>query len=111
MKKQEPTIAEILHYAADYCLIATQNEYFSSNAARLQKMKYSCNAIDEAVCRLRATKATAVRIRTGLTNLGLDVKAGKAWPEDLSENRFNEIQQQRYAWLKFCALLAEEQGV
>lgn len=106
MKKKEPTIAEILHYAADYCLHHDYYQYLANDWPCI-KQKYSCDAIAEAVDRLNASKDTLDVIFDGLENLGLARATFNAFD---NADEFNEVQQQRYSWLKFCALLAEEQG-
>jgi len=117
------TIAEILHYAADHCL----DETFDSTRVRFvsgDPHLYSCNAIHAAARELMQpglvivssaghyvyapdTVKILVRIETGLVNLGLNINSLKSFNDVPRSMR----QQARYAWLKFCAMLAEEQGV
>jgi len=120
MKKQEITIAEILHYAADYCLYDDYYEFLYNWYPNGEKQLRSCWAIRTATEHFGVTKLLIERIMIGLRNLGLDPSNPEMFPSSVdsvkfpSSNdpvRFHEIQQQRYAWLKFCALLAEEQGV
>ena len=110
MQNQEPTIAEILHYAADNCLYADYHEHIYDWYPDT-KRKYSCDAIRLATEHFGVTASMLGRIMKGLQNLGLDTGSTGAFLATLDPYLFNEIQQQRYSWLKFCALLAEEQGV
>jgi hypothetical protein len=92
----KPTIAEVLHYAADYCLVEPGNNY------KLGKKFYSCNAVVKAALALRVKYVPILDglcrmgVSTGSTRMFLDVK---------------DPQGARYMWLKFAALMAEEQGV
>lgn len=101
------TIAQIIHDAADYELAAGPED---DN----DKMKYSCNAIRSEL--EREPDVTEDRIFEGLEAMGCDTKAtnlfkklgyndGSFWETD------PETQGARYIWLKFAALMAEEQGV
>lgn len=105
-------ISAVLHCAADMFL-SDQPWGPSSFAADADKFLYSCDAVYYTVDYLYSN-ATLVeknklqnRIDDGMEKLGLDIN---------EFNNFNEFlprierQSVRYAWLKFCALLAEEQG-
>src|SRR5574337_1979809 len=106
-RKQEmktPTIAEVLHEAADVYLPANwEGDSLWGH--------FSCNAIQRAlevmVPDIDENSDLYDRIRTGLSRLGLKTHSDKEFGEF---NRF-ERQEVRYAWLKFAAMLAEEQGV
>jgi hypothetical protein len=114
------TIAEILHYAADKCLAAKENEYWVNDG---EKEKYSCSAvmlaIEHQMYRLEMygvevpyMEALALykRIISGLKAMGCPVESSNAFSDEY--NKINkENQQTRYAWLKFAAMMAEEQGV
>ena len=100
----KPTIAEILHITADKYL----NEDGSYDVF---KNLFSCCAISDAIYadnRDNMYNDISNRIADGLEELGLDT---------LSLEQFDEFppgpirQGARYNWLKFVALLAEEQGV
>lgn len=109
------SIAEILHLAADEHLAAKSSEYWYNRGT---KEKYSCCAVSEAVMSLwNEDKIASVedrnellkRVFKGLEAMGCTVNSSDAFDE---ADVFNpESQQSRYAWLKFAAIIAEEQGV
>lgn len=105
------SIAEILHYAADKCLASERYEYWVNGG---NKEKYSCCAVEEAYVKLHGSNnlnKNIRRIQAGLENMGCPVDSTDAF-NDSGEFKFNEENQQaRYAWLKFAAIMAEEQGV
>lgn len=109
---KEYTIAEILHVAADKHLAAKRYEYWSNGG---NKEKFSCCAMHEAVISLNRTftgsevEVVIDRITKGLEALGCPVDSTDAFHDDFQFNAEN--QQARYAWLKFAATIAEEQGV
>ena len=106
MKKY--SIAEILHYAADNCLASEANQYWLYGG---NKEKYSCCAVDMAYMHLTGKYDVdkIYAIKKGLSNMGCPVNSTHALKD---EGKFiEENQQTRYAWLKFAAMLAEEQGV
>ncbi len=105
------TIADVLHYAADRCLSA--NSALPSWPAG--KMRYSCDAINEACNKLYKNAPNwyerqdmVNQTMKGLRKMGLSTKSLSAF-DDIPFG--TERQGARYAWLKFCAMLAEEQGV
>jgi hypothetical protein len=107
---KEYTIAEILHYAADKCLASKKEQYWTFGG---NKEKYSCCAVDEAYIKLIGfvdyPTNQSRAIRKGLENMGCPIESIDAFDDNgvfLEEN-----QQARYAWLKFAAMMAEEQGV
>lgn len=104
------TIAEILHYAADKCLAAKKEQYWTFGG---NKEKYSCCAVDEAFIRLIGyydyPSDESDAIRKGLENMGCPISSIDAFDDE--GQFFEENQQARYAWLKFAAMIAEEQGV
>lgn len=106
------TIAEILHVAADKHLAAKASEYWSNGG---RKEKFSCCAMHEAVVSLNRTftcneiEAVISRISKGLEEMGCPIDSVDAF--DDAGNFGAENQQARYAWLKFAATIAEEQGV
>jgi len=122
LQSQSVTIAEILHLAADKHLAAKSSEYWYN---RGKKEKYSCCAVSEAVMNLwnedkigswedkvdswEDKNEMIKRVSEGLKEMGCPINSSDAFDE---ANVFNpESQQVRYAWLKFAAMIAEEQGV
>ena len=109
---KEYTIAEILHYAADKKLAHKEHQYWARGGI---KEKFSCCAVEEAVIELNRTfgyeevDELTSRIRYGLKEMGCPVDSLDAFNDDDAFNAEN--QQARYAWLKFAAIIAEEQGV
>ncbi len=110
---KEYTIAEILHAAADKHLAAKASEYWSNGG---NKEKFSCCAMHEAVISLNRTFTSSEvevvidRITQGLKEMGCPVDSCSAF-NDNGSTFSSENQQARYAWLKFAATIAEEQGV
>jgi hypothetical protein len=109
---KEYTIAEILHNAADKHLAAKSNQYWAKGG---NKEKFSCCAVEESVIDLHRTfnsdeiNDVYNRVRYGLQEMGCPIDSTDAF-DDAGE--FNaENQQARYAWLKFAAIIAQEQGV
>lgn len=103
------TIAEILHYAADNCLASKKDQYWLYGG---YKEKYSCCAVDKAYTHLTGEYSIHKihAIKEGLSNMGCPVNSSNALKDD--GVKFNEKNQQtRYTWLKFAAMMAEEQGV
>ena len=107
------SIAEILHLAADEHLASTRDEcwYFTG-----KKEKYSCCAVSEAAMSLwDEDKIDSVedrnellrRIFKGLEAMGCPINSSDAF--DDTGAFIPENQQSRYAWLKFAAMIAEEQ--
>ena len=113
MKKY--TIAEILHLAADTKLASKESEQWNYDG---DKEKFSCCAMSEAVWKLWNQDKIASegerdelinRCSDGLKAMGCPVNSTDAFND---YGVFNaENQQARYAWLKFAAIIAEEQGV
>lgn len=109
------TIAEILHYAADKKLASKEEEYWTVAG---DKERYSCCAVEEAVMSLWNDDTIASekerddlinRTLKGLKAMGCPTGSINAFGD---EGKFNtESQQVRYGWLKFAAIIAEEQGV
>jgi len=100
-----PTIAEILHEAADKHLAVDIYERYQDTT----KFRFSCDAVFWACEDMKQFK----RIQEGLENLGCPVKSSDAFKNlGYSDNTVDsETQGARYIWLKFAALMAEEQGV
>jgi hypothetical protein len=103
------TVADILHYAADNCLASTPDEYWMNSG---NKEKFSCCAVSEACLRLLGWGNYLEKsrfIKEGLENMGCPTGSLNAFKD---QYKFVEKNQQaRYAWLKFAAMMAEEQGV
>lgn len=116
MNKQ-PTIADVLHYAADKCLV-----YDKRYTADDIKEKFSCIAVEEAIFCLTGalysidSVALYRRVMSGLTAMGCDTGNDtlfKKYGDNPDEYGYinPEVQGMRYMWLKWAALMAEEQGV
>ena len=113
MKKY--TIAEILHYAADKKLASKEEQCWNRGGT---KEKFSCCAVSEAVRELwNKDEIVSEGERDELIDRTIKGLAAMGCPTD-SMDAFNdrgefveENQQARYAWLKFAAMIAEEQGV
>ena len=119
-------ISDILHDAADNELAHNQETYWcSDNATRKASLeRFSCCAIDNAVSKFLNKKYPDMNwmhrdafredifedIKKGLETMGLDVNSTRAFGKE-PDNLCPEIQGQRYFWLKWAALMAEEQGV
>lgn len=109
------TIAEILHLAADKKLASKEEQLWNRGGT---KEKFSCCAVTEAVWELYnkdeimsegERDELIKRCSEGLKAMGCPTSSINAFGD---EDKFNtENQQARYAWLKFAAIIAEEQGV
>jgi hypothetical protein len=105
-------ISTILHRAADKYLISCFADYTNP-----RMNCYSCIAIEEALEDFYEAdsdefKKWLDKIHIGLREMGCDVKSSALFLEYgdwLSVNP--EVQGMRYFWLKWAALMAEEQGV
>ncbi len=110
MKKY--SISEILHYAADNELASKKKQFWAYGGG---KEKFSCSAVHTAACKLHRTFtsderiAILKRIEEGLEAMGCPVNSVNAFND--REMFSEENQQARYTWLKFAAMMAEEQGV
>lgn len=119
-------ISDILHDAADKELAHNQQTYWccSGNMRTASLERFSCCAIDNAAANFLDKQYPSLGweikadirddimadIHKGLEAMGLDVQSTRAFgnePDDVS----HDIQGQRYFWLKWAALMAEEQGV
>lgn len=100
-------ISEVLHCAAD--------NHLSIDFAdvRPRTWRYSCDTLRDAIQKTYPDasnveqEALRWRIKDGMVELGLDPESLNAF-EDIPQGV--ERQGARYSWLKFCAMLAEEQG-
>jgi hypothetical protein len=115
MKKQH-TIADVLHLAADKCL-AAHARYGEGG----RRKKFSCCSIEEALYHLYDAYYTGEvapmrrRVLDGLRNMGCNTGSSTLFarygdPKDYDKIN-HEVQGMRYMWLKWAALMAEEQGV
>ena len=114
MKKKQPTVADVLHYAADKCL-AYDKRYTDYGI----KEKFSCCAVNEAIYQLTGyldADGLQSRVLDGLKAMGCDTGSQTLFmkygdqPDDYMFVNL-EVQGMRYMWLKWAALMAEEQGV
>lgn len=117
MKKKQPTVADVLHYAADKCLLS-HSRYGDGHG----KEKFSCCAVDEAVNKMTGSvyNGESARLRrrvmSGLKAMGCDTGSSTLFrkhgdvPFDYQAIN-HTVQGMRYMWLKWAALMAEEQGV
>lgn len=124
--KVEYKISDILHNAADKELAHNQETYWccTGDIRKASLERFSCCAIDNAVGSFLDKKYSglnwetkgAIRadiicdIHEGLKEMGLEVKSIRAFGEE-PDNVSEEIQGYRYFWLKWAALMAQEQGV
>lgn len=115
MNKQH-TVADVLHYAADKCLVA------HSRYSEGSKEKYSCCAVEEAIYQMSGrlydydSSKLRHRVIAGLRTMGCNTgsmtlfeKYGDNYMDYSTVN--HRVQGMRYMWLKWAALMAEEQGV
>lgn len=112
--KSGKKISEILHLAADKCL------WHPNTSPRTgYESEHSCIAILTAMTQnydanyvfWKQYSQEFKRILEGLKNMGLRTDS---YGEGTIFNKcktYAEAQETRYAWLKFAAMLAEEQGV
>lgn len=109
------TIAEILHYAADKKLASKEQQCWNRGGT---KEKFSCCAVTESIWELwDKDEIVSEGERDELINRcdhGLKAMGCPTYSIDAFNDRGEfkvENQQARYAWLKFAAIIAEEQGV
>ena len=120
MKPKQIKISDVLHLAADYYL-CSDNDYKD-----WVSYQYSCTAIKHALHVLLGFKTGKqhtylqgiefryhfLKIEKGLRNLGLEypreVYAFRELEDGFEPTKAS--QGARYIWLKFAALMAEEQG-
>lgn len=106
-----PKISTILHRAADHHLKGEQDQYMLS--------RYSCCAVIDAIDHYRVGRSAydvssmRIRIYEGLKEMGCDVRSSHLFMEygDNFPGINETVQGMRYMWLKWAALMAEEQGV
>jgi hypothetical protein len=95
------TIADALHLAADKYLAANLHQF----ATDIDKSMFSCNAVSDACCELGVNFGGVL---VGLKNMGCDVTSDALFKQFTV---IEQVQGMRYMWLKWAALMAEEQGV
>jgi len=100
------TIAEALHLAADKYLAANYNQF----ATDPFMCNYSCGAVSYACYELGINLGGVL---VGLKNMGCDITSSTLFDDyhDGCDGTNEEVQGIRYIWLKWAALVAEEQGV
>lgn len=106
-----PKISTILHRAADHHLKCTPGDYTRS--------RYSCCAIIDAIDYYGKgmdgyyLSSMRIRIYEGLKEMGCDVNSSHLFMKygDNTPGVNETVQGMRYMWLKWAALMAEEQGV
>lgn len=114
MKKKQPTVADVLHYAADKVLIA-HSRYSEARAE-----KFSCCAVDEAIYQMTGRLYTDEsfvlrrRVMAGLKAMGCRTGSHglfRKYGDKPNEYDYinHDVQGMRYMWLKWAALMAEEQ--
>lgn len=121
MEPKQIKISSVLHLAADHYL--SHNELVEPGPNN----HFSCNAIKDALRESLGFKQYVpptsnqhelfsshfLIIEAGLRNLGLKSPGGGRAFEELERNYTHTVESQsaRYIWLKWAALMAEEQGV
>ena len=108
MKKKKLLISDVLHRAADHHLKGKDGEFKHS--------RYSCGTIIDAVdyyCDYHDRYGMRIRIYEGLKEMGCDVNSSHLFMKygDNTPGVNETVQGMRYMWLKWAALMAEEQGV
>jgi hypothetical protein len=99
-------ISQVLHKAADKNLAHDYESYIRHS---MDKERYSCSAIGLA---LEYDDEMFDRILEGLKEMGCPTGSVYAFTDMGYNDDFDkETQGARYMWLKFAALMAEEQGV
>lgn len=120
MKPKQIKISEVLHLAADHHLAS------NDKVGEWGPFQYSCSAIKGALHEslgfkkdTNHTPNQSIKIRhhflnieKGLRNLGLEYPREIFAFKELEDffKPTEESQSARYIWLKFAALMAEEQG-
>ena len=104
----KPKISDVLHYAADKYLSEDGISRYKYNG--FTKYRFSCGAIGMACDALNVPELVDC-IVVGLENMGCDTNSGvlfKQYGDKITGNP--DVQGMRYFWLKWAALMAEEQG-
>lgn len=110
-KPKKLLISDVLHYAADHCLL-------SEGTHKGHKNKFTCSAVMDAYflhCEGTVKSFILNDILEGLTNMGCNRRSPYLFKHYGDPTYFDatieEVQGMRYMWLKWAALMAEEQGV
>lgn len=110
---KRPTIAEVLHLAADKYL--EYDHYYGIVGEFHKRELFSCDAVDSAAWESFQKWDHDILfddfidpIMRGLENMGVNTSSSIQFIE---YSNLEERQGARYAWLKFAAMMAEEQGV
>ena len=117
MIKKQYTIADILHTAADKYLVS-HSRYEASHV----KEKFSCCAVYSAIFDITGnfygidSEVLRDQVMKGLTNMGCKAGSHTLFMKygdlpDVYESINPDVQGMRYMWLKWAALMAEEQGI
>lgn len=129
-------ISDILHDAADIFLRKTRDDVAPHYAMKakgefphtkfvLEKSvreaeRFSCCAVDAAIAYnfglerwCDDTEKLSKKVKQGLRNMGCPTGSSTAFSKYGDDWRFNSetVQGMRYMWLKWAAMMAEEQGV
>lgn len=108
----KPKISEVLHLAADKYL-SVNGWYIDDNGEYVER--YSCCAVNRAIDSFRLPYLVEVafekEVFTGLEKMGCCTDSSNLFRKygDLGEGN-PDVQGMRYFWLKWAALMAEEQG-
>lgn len=105
--KPLPTLAQIVHAAADDHLCHNANDWFGKP---LEQQIYSCHAVEAAIETLVPylyRKSMLKRVNAEFINMGLNLVSGDSFEE------FHKHEQQgaRYTWLKLAATVLEDEGL
>lgn len=105
-------ISEILHNAADNYLVELTRYELANND--FFKERYSCLAVYASIDAVYKSSLDRVEVSNiimeGLREMGCPTNSTRAFGKEPPYNPDPEIQQNRYFWLKWAALMAEEQG-
>ena len=117
MKKKQLTIADVLHLAADKYLAS-----HSRHEGGVYKDRFSCCAVGSAIYEITSSyscndrKILSDQVMKGLNAMGCKVGSSVLFVKhgdmpEVYEILNPSVQGMRYMWLKWAALMAEEQGV
>ncbi len=133
-KGQQVLISDILHDAADIFLRFDKNDTaprvykcynYATDTSRIEVKqseaeRFSCCAVDAAIAwhfKLdrwgSEVEKVAKKVKKGLREMGCPTGSSSAFVKhgDTWEYNSTEVQGMRYFWLKWAALMAQEQGV
>ena len=115
-------VSDLCHDAADNRLALTDKEYWANGGS---KEKFSCCAVDEALNKFLGNKGYNIHenydkyevlvqdIHDGLYEMGCNTGSIGLFedPEGGVNYCLEQSQYNRYFWLKWVALMAQEQGI